>query len=214
MLHKFIVGKKIGMTQVFEPTGKVVPVTVIEAGPCVVVQKKAVATDGYSAIRVGFSPIKVRKISKPAKGLFDKVKLEPMSVLREALLDNAEDYQVGQQIKCDVFAAGDYVDITGTSRGKGFAGSVKRHGFRRGPMAHGSKYHRGPGSLQSRDAARVFKGRPLPGRMGQDRVTVQKLRVIRVDPDNNIMLVRGAVPGARGALVTIKDTVKRKFAKT
>jgi large subunit ribosomal protein L3 len=137
-----------------------------------------------------------------------------LKVLREARLEDISEYNVGQEIKCDVFADGDYVDVTGISRGKGFAGSIKRHGFHRGPMGHGSKYHRGPGSLQSRDAARVFKGRRRPGHMGVRRVTVQKLRVVRVDPENNIILVRGAVPGAHGALVTIKDTVKRKFSRT
>lgn len=213
-MHKFMVGRKLGMTQVFEPTGKVIPVTVIEAGPCVVVQKKTVRTDGYDALRLGFSPIDAKRLSKPERGLFEKTKISPVKVLREARISGADEYQVGQELKCDIFASGDYVDITGVSRGKGFAGSIKRHGFKRGPMGHGSKYHRGPGSLQSRDAARVFKGRRLPGRMGGDRVTVQKLRVVRVDPENNIMLVRGAVPGARGTLVTIKDTVKRKFSRT
>ena len=212
-MQKFIMGKKIGMTQVFGPTGEVTPVTVIEAGPCVVVQKKSIATDGYNAIKLGFSPLKARKATKPQKGLFEKIKVSPLKFLREARLDDVEQYQVGQEIKCDVFQSGDYVDITGISRGKGFAGVVRRYGFKRGPMAHGSKYHRGPGSLQSRDAARVFKGRRLPGHMGQRRVTVQKLRVMRVDPENNIILVKGAVPGAHGALVTIKDTVKRKFSK-
>jgi large subunit ribosomal protein L3 len=212
-LHKFIVGRKIGMAQIYGSEGKAIPVTVIEAGPCVVVQKKVPATDGYGALRLGFEAIKPQKLTSPEKGLFDKTKIQPVKVLREARFDDMDSYQVGQEIKCDIFEPGDYVDITGTSRGKGFAGVVKRHGFKRGPMAHGSKYHRGPGSLQSRDAARVFKGRPLPGRMGGARVTVQKLRVVRVDPENNIILVRGAVPGARGALVTIKDTVKKKYPK-
>ncbi|MDP2859548.1 MAG: 50S ribosomal protein L3 [Bacillota bacterium] len=212
-MHKFIVGKKIGMAQIYSSEGKAVPVTVIEAGPCVVVQKKAQATDGYGALRLGFEAVKPQKLTSPEKGLFEKTKTQPVKVLREARLDDIEGYQVGQEIKCDIFKAGEYVDITGTSRGKGFAGVVKRHGFHRGPMAHGSKYHRGPGSLQSRDAARVFKGRKLPGRMGGTRITVQKLRVVRVDPENNIIIVRGAVPGARGALVTIKDTVKRKYSK-
>jgi large subunit ribosomal protein L3 len=213
-LQKFMMGRKLGMTQVFDPTGKVIPVTVIQAGPCVVVQKKTVSTDGYDALRLGYSPVEAKKLTKPERGLFEKTKIQPVKVLREARIANADEYQVGQEIKCDVFADGDYVDITGVSRGKGFAGSIKRHGFGRGPMAHGSKYHRGSGSLQSRDAARVFKGRKLPGRMGGDRITVQKLRVVRVDPENNIILVRGAVPGARGTLVTIRDTVKRKFART
>ncbi len=212
-MHKFIVGKKIGMAQIYGSDGKVIPVTVIEAGPCVVVQKKTEATDGYGALRLGFAPAKPKQLTSPEKGLFEKTKIQPLKFLREARLDDIEAYQVGQEIKCDIFEAGEYVDITGKSRGKGFAGSVKRHGFHRGPMAHGSKYHRGPGSLQSRDAARVFKGRPLPGRMGQDRVTIQKLRVVRVDPENNVIMVRGAVPGARGTLVTIKDTVKRKYSK-
>lgn len=212
-MHKFIVGKKIGMAQIYGSEGKAIPVTVIEAGPCVVVQKKAEATDGYGALRLGFAAAKPKQLTSPEKGLFEKTKTQPVKFLREARLDDIEGYQVGQEIKCDIFEAGEYVDITGTSRGKGFAGSIKRHGFSRGPMAHGSKYHRGPGSLQSRDAARVFKGRPLPGRMGGDRVTIQKLRIVRVDPENNIIIVRGAVPGARGALVTIKDTVKRKYSK-
>ena len=212
-MHKFIVGKKIGMAQIYGSEGKAIPVTVIEAGPCVVVQKKAEATDGYGALRLGFQAAKPKQLTSPEKGLFEKTKTQPVKFLREARLDDTEGYQVGQEIKCDIFEAGEYVDITGTSRGKGFAGSIKRHGFSRGPMAHGSKYHRGPGSLQSRDAARVFKGRPLPGRMGGDRVTIQKLRIVRVDPENNIIIVRGAVPGARGALVTIKDTVKRKYSK-
>lgn len=212
-MQKFMMGKKLGMTQVFEATGKVIPVTVIEAGPCVVVQKKTVTTDGYNAVRLGFSPVKAKRLNKPELGLFEKTKIEPVKILREARLEDSEKYEVGQQMKCDIFSEGDYVDITGISRGKGYAGVIKRFGFGRGPMSRGSKYHRGVGSLQSRDAARVFKGRKMPGRMGGKRVTVQKLRVVRVIPENNILLVKGAVPGAHGALVTIKDTVKRKLPK-
>lgn len=205
---KGILGRKLGMTQIFDEEGKVVPVTVIEAGPCLVVQKKTVATDGYDAVQLGFLERKEKRTTKPLKGHFAKANLKPMRYLRELRLANAADYQVGQEIKCDIFASGDRVDVTGTSIGKGFAGGIKRWGFHRGPMAHGSKYHRRVGSLQSRDASRVFPGRKMPGHLGAERVTVQNLKVVRVDPDKNLMLIKGAVPGATGALLVIKDSVK------
>lgn len=205
---KGILGRKLGMTQVFDEEGKVIPVTVIEAGPCLVVQKKTVATDGYDAVQLGFLARKEKRTSKPLKGHFAKANLKPLRYLRELRLANVADYQVGQEIKCDIFANGDRVDVTGTSIGKGFAGGIKRWGFHRGPMAHGSKYHRRVGSLQSRDASRVFPGRKMPGHLGAERVTVQNLKVVKVDPEKNLMLIKGAVPGATGALLVIKNSVK------
>lgn len=205
---KSILGRKLGMTQIFDEEGKAVPVTVVEAGPCLVVQKKTVATDGYDAIQVGFLARKDKHTTKPVKGHYTKANLKPMRYLREFRLENAADYQVGQEIKADIFASGDHVDVIGTSIGKGFAGGIKRWHFSRGPMAHGSKYHRRVGSLQSRDASRVFKGRKLPGHLGAVRRTIQNVRVVRVDADKNLILIRGAVPGSTGALLVIKDSVK------
>jgi large subunit ribosomal protein L3 len=207
-VNKAIIGKKVGMTQIFDKDGRVIPVTVIEAGPCYVIQKKSKETDGYDAVQLGFGDLKEQRANKPLKGHFMKASVAPKKHLREFRLADAAAYEVGQEIRADIFAEGDLVDVTARSKGKGFAGSIKRHGQRRGPMSHGSHYHRGPGSLGSIDAARVFKGRPLPGRMGGDRVTVQRLQVVKVDADNNLLLVRGAVPGPRGGLVTIKDSVK------
>lgn len=207
-MQKAILGKKLGMTQIFTPEGKLIPVTVIEAGPCFVVQKKTVEADGYEAIQVGFGAIKDKHVTKPMGGHFKKANVPARKYVREFRLEDTNAYEVGQELKADVFAEGEWVDVTGVSRGKGFAGSIKRHGHHRGPMTHGSHYHRGPGSMGAVDPARVFKGRPLPGRMGSDRVTVQKLQVIRVDTDRNLLLVRGAVPGPRGGLVTVKNTVK------
>lgn len=212
-MEKGILGRKLGMTQVFEQDGNVIPVTVVEAGPCVVVQKKTVATDGYNAIQVAFGDVREKKVSRPVRGHFEKVNLKPRKYLAEFRLDEVDEFQVGQEIKADIFRAGEYVDVVGTSRGKGFAGGIKRWGFHRGPMTHGSKYHRAPGSLQSRDASRVFKGRRLPGRLGGERVTVQGLKVVRVEPDRNLILVRGALPGARGSLVRIVNTVKANKAR-
>lgn len=209
-MRKAILGRKLGMTQVFDDQGRTVPVTVIEAGPCTVVLKRTAEKDGYDAIQVGFGGVKERRVNKPLKGHFEAAKVKPLRYLKEFRLDGAGDYSVGQEIRVDVFSPGELVDVTGVSKGKGFAGGVKRWGFGRGPMAHGSKYHRAPGSLQSRDAARVFKGRKLPGRMGGDRVTVQALKVERVYPDRDLMLIRGAVPGPRGSLVVIRDSVKSR----
>lgn len=209
-MKKGILGKKLGMTQIFDEVGRVIPVTVIEAGPCIVTRKKTLETDGYNAIQVGFDTIKERHVSKPVKGQFNKVNIKPLRYVRELRLDDVTGFEVGQELRADVFTSGEYVDVTGTSRGKGFAGGIKRWNFKRGPMTHGSKYHRGPGSLQSRDASRVFKGRRMPGRLGGERVTVQGLKVVRVDPERNLILIKGAVPGAKGALVTIKNTVKAR----
>lgn len=207
-MEKAILGKKVGMTQVFDETGRVIPVTVIEAGPCVVVAKKTVENDGYEAIQVGFEETEMKKVNKPQAGHFKKAGTGPFRHLRELRLEKTDSYGIGQQLKADVFAEGELVDVTAVSRGKGFAGAIKRHGQGRGPMSHGSHYHRGPGSLGSIDPARVFKGQTLPGRMGGEQVTVQKLKVVKVDPERNLILVRGAVPGPRGGLVTIKNSVK------
>lgn len=196
------------MTQVFTPEGQVIPVTVIEAGPCYVVQKKDAAIDGYEAIQVGFGNLKDKHITKPQAGHFAKANTATKKYVREFRLSDVSAYEIGQEIKADVFSEGDWVDVTAKSKGKGFAGSIKRHGQSRGPMTHGSHYHRGPGSLGSVDAARVFKGQTLPGRMGGNKVTVQKLQVVRVDTERNLLLINGAVPGPKGGLVTIKNSVK------
>lgn len=207
-MAKAILGKKLGMTQIFTADGKVTPVTVIEAGPCVVVQRKSKAHDGYEAIQVGFGSKRERLFSKPEKGHFEKAGVKPMRFLREFRVESSEQFTVGQEIKADLFATGDKIDVTGKSKGKGFAGVIKRHGFARGGMSHGSMYHRRVGSLGATDPARVFKGRKLPGRMGGDRVTIQGLTVAGVDIDRNLILVRGAVPGTRGGLVVVRESVK------
>ncbi|HBT46523.1 MAG TPA: 50S ribosomal protein L3 [Peptococcaceae bacterium] len=207
-MQKGILGRKLGMTQVFDEAGRVVPATVIQAGPCVVVQKKTVERDGYEALQVGFEPIPESRVNKPLRGHFARAKVKPFRFLRELRLANTADYQVGQEIRADIFRPGEHVDVTGISKGKGFAGGIKRHGFRRGPMAHGSKYHRRPGSLAAKGPARVFKGRKLPGRAGGERVTVLNLEVIKSDPERNLLLVKGAVPGPRRGLLIIKNSVK------
>jgi len=213
-LKKAILARKIGMTQVFAENGELVPVTVLHAGPCVVVQKKTMENDGYSAVQVGFLPARqnVRGnyyINRPKKGHFDKVKVTPRKYLREFRLEDAESYEIGAEIKADVFSPGDKVDVTGVSKGKGFQGAIKRHGQGRGPMSHGSKYHRGLGSLGAGTSpGRVMKGKRMPGHMGHKQVTVQNLTIVRADADKNLILVKGAVPGPRGTLVSIKNTVK------
>jgi len=213
-LKKAILAKKIGMTQVFAENGELVPVTVLEAGPCVVVQKKTVENDGYSAVQVGFLDARqnVRGnyyVNKPKKGHFDKAGVTPKKFIREFLLADADSFEVGQEIKADVFAAGDKVDVSGVSKGKGFQGAIKRHGQSRGPMSHGSKYHRGLGSLSAGTTpGRVKKGKRMPGHMGNKRITVQNLTIVRTDAEKNLILVKGAVPGPRGVLLTIKNTVK------
>lgn len=207
-MQKGILGKKLGMTQVFDEAGRVIPVTVVEAGPCVVVQKRTVENDGYSAIQVGFGDIKEKHVNRPMKGHFKRADVAPRRHLREFRLENAEGYEVGQELKADLFAAGELVDVTGTSKGHGFTSAIKRWNFRRGPSAHGSKYHRRTGSLGFRRAARVPKGRKLPGRYGAERVTIQGLKVVKVDPERNLLLIKGAVPGVKGALLIIRDSVK------
>ncbi len=207
-MKKGILGRKVGMTQIFTETGLSVPVTVIEAGPCYVVQKKTPDKEGYGAIQIGFGVKREKLFNKPAKGHFDKAAVKPLRYLRELRLDDFDSYQVGQEIKADIFAVGDKVDVTGTSKGRGFSGGIKRHGFHRGPMAHGSKYHRRPGSLGAMGPARVFKGRRLPGQYGAARTTVQNLEVVKVNPENNLLAIKGAIPGPKGSLVIIKDTIK------
>ncbi|MHB1407495.1 MAG: 50S ribosomal protein L3 [Desulfitobacteriaceae bacterium] len=209
-MSKGILCRKIGMTQVFAEDGRLLPVTVVEAGPCFVVQKKTVSTDGYHAIQVGFAEKRESLSSKPTKGHFQKASLKPLRFLRELRVADAEAFQVGQEIKADIFAPGEKVDVVGTSKGKGFSGMIKRHGSRRGPMAHGSKYHHRTGSLGAKGPARVFKGRNLPGRMGVERVTVQNLEIVRVDADKNLILVKGAVPGPKKGLLILKSSVKAK----
>ena len=209
-MKKFILGKKVGMTQIFNEGGLSIPVTVIEAGPCTVMQMKAVDNDGYAAVKVGFSDTSEKRMNKPEKGLFSKVKVSPKKYLREFRVDNPEKYEVGQTIKAEeMFEPGDKVDISGISKGKGFQGTIKRYGQSGGNETHGSMYHRRVGSMGANtNPARVFKGKKLPGHMGAVRVTVQNLDVVKVDGERNLLLVRGAVPGPKGGLVVVKNSVK------
>jgi len=196
------------MTQLYLPDGRAVPVTVIEAGPCVVVQKKTPERDGYGAVQLGFGERRVRLLNKPLRGHLAKAGLKAVRYLREMRVTDAGAYEVGQEIKSDIFQPGERVDVTGQAKGRGFAGGIKRHGFHRGPMAHGSKYHRRPGSLGAKGPARVFKGRKLPGHLGAGRVTVLNLEVVRVDAARNLLAVKGAVPGIRGSLVIVREAVR------
>ena len=210
-MKKGLIGKKIGMTQIFNEEGKVIPVTVIEAGPCVVSQVKTEETYGYNSIKWGYGAIKESKVNKPERGHFTKANIAPARYLREIRVDSIEDVKVGDELKADIFMAGDKIDIQGTSKGKGFQGVIKRHGQHRGPMGHGSMYHRRPGSMGSTSTpGRVFKGKKLPGHMGAETVTIQNLEVIKVDLDKNIILVKGSVPGAKGSILKIKSSVKAK----
>ena len=198
-----ILGRKLGMTQIFEESGKLVPVTVIEAGPCFVTQIKTPETDGYSGVQVAFEGIKAAKANKPRKGLFKKVGIEPQRKLREIPVSEVSDLEVGQQFKADVFSPGDMVKVTGVSKGKGFAGVVKRYHFHGGDMTHGSMIHRKPQSGGATDAARTFKGSRRPGHMGAKQITQRGLTVYRVDPERNLLLIKGAIPGANGGLVMV-----------
>ena len=205
---KGILGKKLGMTQIFTEEGIVVPVTVVEAGPNVVTQVKTVEKDGYNAIQVGFEDAKEKSLNKPQKGHLAAANTLKKH-LKEFRVDSVEGYTVGQEIKADLFAAGEKIDVTGTSKGKGFQGPIKRHGQSRGPESHGSRYHRRPGSMGACSyPGRVFKNKKLAGHMGSVKVTVQNLEVVRVDADKNFILVKGAIPGAKGSVVTIKEAVK------
>ncbi|MFP4978466.1 50S ribosomal protein L3 [Paenibacillus sp. CN-4] len=206
---KGILGKKLGMTQVFTPEGNVVAVTVIEAGPCVVLQKKDLNTDGYEAVQLGFADKKEKRANKPEAGHAKKANATPKRYVREIRGVDLGALEVGQELKADIFSEGEFVDVTGISKGKGFQGVIKRWGQSRGPMAHGSRYHRRPGSMGSIQANRVPKGKRLPGHMGHDTVTVQKLEIVRVDAERNVLLVKGSVPGAKNSFVKIKETVKK-----
>ncbi len=208
-MMKGILGKKLGMSQVFTEDGNVVPVTVIEAGPCVVLQKKTPETDGYVAIQIGYEDKKEHRANKPEKGHAAKAGTAPKRVIREIRNVDLDSYELGQEIKVDIFSEGELVDITGISKGKGFAGAIKRHNQSRGPMAHGSRYHRGPGSLGAIAPNRVFKGQTLPGRMGGERVTIQNLEIVKVIPEQNLILVKGSVPGTRKSYLTIKSAIKQ-----
>ena len=210
-MAKAILGRKLGMTQIFTEEGQVVPVTVVESGNNVVVQNKTVENDGYNAIQIGFGAIKESKVNSPMKGHFAKAGVAPVKFIREMRLENASEYNVGDTIGVDIFSAGELVDVTGTSKGKGFAGGIKRHNFARGPMGHGSKSHREPGStgaMISGHGGRVLKGKKLPGHMGSEKVTVQRLTVVRVDADRNLLLIKGAIPGPKKGLLVVKSTVK------
>ena len=210
-MSKAILGRKLGMTQIFTEEGQVVPVTVIESGNNVVIQNKTTESDGYNAVQLGFGEIKEKHLTKPLKGRFEKAGVEPVKFIREMRLAAPSEYKVGDKIGVDIFEAGQLVDVTGISKGKGFAGTVKRHGFARGPMGHGSKSHREPGStgaMISGHGGRVLKGKKLPGHMGNERVTVQRLTLVKVDADRNLLLIKGAVPGPKKGLLMIKETVK------
>ena len=206
-MKKAILAKKVGMTQIFNEAGELVPVTVLQAGPCVVTQVKTIENDGYEAVQVGFEDIREKLVNKPVKGMFDKAGVSYKRYVREFKLEG--EYSVKDEIKVDVFEAGDKIDATAIAKGKGFQGAIKRHGQSRGPMAHGSKYHRHAGSNGSCSTpSRVFKGKKMPGRMGGKKVTTQNLEVVRVDAEKNLLLVKGAVPGPKKSLVTIKESVK------
>ena len=208
-MKKAILATKVGMTQIFSEDGSLVPVTVLQAGPCVVTQIKTTDNDGYSAVQVAFADKKEKLVKKPQKGAFEKAGVDPKKYLREFRFENADSYNVKDEIKADIFAEGDHVDATAVSKGHGFQGSIKKCGNHRGPMKHGSKYHRHAGSNgTSSDPSRVYPGKGMPGRMGVDQVTVQNLVVVKVDPENNLILVKGAVPGPKKSLVTLKETTK------
>ncbi len=209
-MKKAMMGRKIGMTQIFNEDGKVIPVTVVEAGPLTVVQKKTVETDGYNAVKVGYEKVADKKLTKPALGQFTKSKLAPMKNLKEFRFEDVSGFEVGQEIKAaDMFQSGDKIDVSGISKGKGFQGTIKRYGQKGGMETHGSMYHRRVGSMSANtNPARVFKGKKLPGHMGMENITVQNLEVVRVDADRNLILIKGAVPGPKGGLLVIKNTVK------
>ena len=208
-MKKAILATKVGMTQIFDENGVLVPVTVLQAGPCVVTQVKTADNDGYSAIQVGFGEKKENRVNKPMKGQFAKAGVSCKRYLKEFRFEDAETYTLGQEIKADIFGAGDKIYATATSKGKGFQGAIKRHGQSRGPMAHGSKYHRHAGSNGAcSDPSKVFKGKRMPGQMGGKKITVQNLEIVKVDVENNLLLVKGAVPGPKKSMVTIKETVK------
>ncbi|MCK1995238.1 50S ribosomal protein L3 [Peribacillus muralis] len=209
-MTKGILGRKIGMTQVFAENGELIPVTVIEAANNVVLQKKTVETDGYEAVQVGFENKREKLSNKPEKGHVEKANTTPKRFIREFRGTDLTEYEIGQEVNVSIFAEGDIVDVSGVSKGKGFQGSIKRHGQSRGPMSHGSRYHRRPGSMGPVAPNRVFKGKLLPGRMGGEQITVQNLAIVKVDVERNLLLIKGNVPGARKALIKVKTAVKAK----
>ncbi|MBQ3334062.1 MAG: 50S ribosomal protein L3 [Eubacteriaceae bacterium] len=208
-MKKAILGKKIGMTQIFTEDGLAIPVTVVQVAPCTVVQKKTVETDGYDAVQLSFGEIKEKNVTKPVKGHYDKYGAAYKRVLKEFRLDDVSSYEPGQELGADLFEAGEHVDVSGKSKGKGYAGAIKRHGQHRGPMAHGSKYHRSAGSMgSSATPSRVLKGKKLPGQMGNKNVTALNLEIVQIDTEDNLLLIKGAVPGSRGSVVAVKSSVK------
>jgi large subunit ribosomal protein L3 len=209
-MAKGILGRKVGMTQVFDETGKMIPVTVISVEPNVVLQKKTVETDGYSSVQLGYMEKRANLVNKPLTAHFEKANTTPKRYIKEIRLAGMEEYEVGQEVKCDIFTAGDYVDVTGVSKGKGYQGVIKRHNQHTGPMAHGSKYHRGVGSMGVIAPNRIRKGKNMPGRMGHERVTIQNLLLVRSDVEKNILLVKGNVPGANKSLVIVKNAFKKQ----
>jgi large subunit ribosomal protein L3 len=208
-MTKGILGKKLGMTQVFTPEGLVLPVTVIEAGPCIVLQKKDLENDGYEAIQLGFSDKKEKNAIKPELGHAKKAGSTPKRYIKEFREITLADYELGQEIKADLFSEGEFVDVTGTSKGRGFSGTIQRHNTSRGPMAHGSRYHRGPGSMGSIQANKVPKGKKLPGQYGHVTKTLQNLQIVKVDAERNVILVKGSIPGPNNSYVSLKSTVKK-----
>ena len=206
-----IIGKKIGMTQIFDEKGNVIPVTVVEAGPCVVVQKKTLETDGYLSLQLGFGDVKVNRVNKPLKGHFAKADVAPKKHLKEFKLQNSQDMNVGDIIKANVFSVGDYIDVTGTSKGKGFAGTVKRYNNAKLKETHGTgPVHRHAGSMGAcSDPSRIFKGKKMPGHMGAERVTIQNLEIVKIDAENNLIAIKGAIPGPKKGIVYIKSSIKK-----
>ena len=214
-MKKGVYGKKLGMTQIYDQDGLVIPVTVVEVEPCLVVRKKTVETDGYNALVVATGKVREKHMNKPIKGQFDKVKLSYRKYVRELRLDDIEGYNVGDEIKADIFEAGELVDVQGVSKGKGFQGVIKRHGQHIGPKGHGSMYHRRPGSMgPTSSPSRVFKGKKLPGHTGKDTITVQNLQIVKVDMDKNVILIKGSIPGYKNSLVRIKDAAKTAVSKS
>jgi len=208
-MAKGLIGRKLGMTQVFVGGEELIPVTVVQAGPCTVIQKRTRDVDGYDAIQIGFEEVKPHRANKPTLGHFKKASSAPLRILREIRVENVEEYEVGQVLKADLFSPGDRVDVVGVSKGKGYQGVMKRHGFAGGRATHGSMFHRRPGAISAHEApGRVFKGKKFPGQMGNKRVTVQNLQVVDVDPERNIILIRGAVPGAKNGALMVRNAVK------
>lgn len=206
---KGILGKKLGMTQIFTDAGVIVPVTVVEAGPMVVTQLKSVENDGYEAVQVGYGDVREKLLNKPQKGHFAKAGVGLKRHVKEFRTENAQDFALAQEINVSIFAEGEKVDVTGTSKGKGFQGPIKRHNQHRGPMSHGSRYHRGPGSMgAASDPSRVYKGKKLAGHMGAERVTIQNLEIVKIDVENNLLLIKGAIPGPKKGLVVVKKAIK------